>query len=122
MHPVEHILYFSGVLIHWILPSHPIHVSSISSTSPSRRRRAIPASRARDQDGFNVKTGDYLLPPPQAFRVQLRQRPDADRRVGRTFHDGSKEAEERINERFMEQAKRMGKSEMMAIPSSRPLD
>ena len=25
MHPIEHILYFSGVLIHWIIPSHPIH-------------------------------------------------------------------------------------------------
>lgn len=26
MHPVEHLLYFSSVLIHWIVPSHPIHV------------------------------------------------------------------------------------------------
>lgn len=25
MHPVEHILYFSVVLIHWLVPSHPIH-------------------------------------------------------------------------------------------------
>ena len=25
MHPVEHIIYFSVVLIHWIVPSHPIH-------------------------------------------------------------------------------------------------
>jgi sterol desaturase/sphingolipid hydroxylase (fatty acid hydroxylase superfamily) len=25
MHPVEHLLYFSGVLIHWIVPSHPVH-------------------------------------------------------------------------------------------------
>ena len=24
MHPIEHILYFSGVLIHWIIPSHPL--------------------------------------------------------------------------------------------------
>jgi hypothetical protein len=23
MHPVEHLLYFSGVLLHWVLPSHP---------------------------------------------------------------------------------------------------
>lgn len=26
MHPIEHILYFSSVLIHVVLPSHPIHV------------------------------------------------------------------------------------------------
>ena len=25
MHPVEHLVYFSAVAIHWIVPSHPIH-------------------------------------------------------------------------------------------------
>ena len=25
MHPVEHLLYFSGVLLHWIIPSNPLH-------------------------------------------------------------------------------------------------
>jgi len=25
MHPIEHLLYFSGVFFHWIIPSHPIH-------------------------------------------------------------------------------------------------
>lgn len=25
MHPVEHIIYFSGILLHWILLSHPLH-------------------------------------------------------------------------------------------------
>jgi sterol desaturase/sphingolipid hydroxylase (fatty acid hydroxylase superfamily) len=25
MHPVEHLFYFSVVLIHWIVPSHPLH-------------------------------------------------------------------------------------------------
>ena len=25
MHPFEHLLFFSGVLIYWIVPSHPIH-------------------------------------------------------------------------------------------------
>jgi len=26
MHPIEHLLYFSVVLIHWVVPSHPIHL------------------------------------------------------------------------------------------------
>jgi len=26
MHPVEHLLYYSGILIHFVLPSHPLHV------------------------------------------------------------------------------------------------
>jgi sterol desaturase/sphingolipid hydroxylase (fatty acid hydroxylase superfamily) len=25
MHPVEHVIYFSAVLIHWVIPSHPLH-------------------------------------------------------------------------------------------------
>ena len=25
MHPIEHVLYLSGVVIHWIIPSHPLH-------------------------------------------------------------------------------------------------
>ncbi len=25
MHPVEHVLYFSGILLHWVLLSHPLH-------------------------------------------------------------------------------------------------
>ena len=26
MHPVEHLLFFSSILIHWILSAHPIHI------------------------------------------------------------------------------------------------
>lgn len=26
MHPIEHLLYFSGVLIHFLIPAHPIHI------------------------------------------------------------------------------------------------
>jgi sterol desaturase/sphingolipid hydroxylase (fatty acid hydroxylase superfamily) len=25
MHPLEHLVYFSCVLFHWVIPSHPIH-------------------------------------------------------------------------------------------------
>jgi sterol desaturase/sphingolipid hydroxylase (fatty acid hydroxylase superfamily) len=25
MHPIEHLLYFSGILLHWVIPSHPLH-------------------------------------------------------------------------------------------------
>ena len=26
MHPIEHLLYFSSLLIHFFIPSHPIHI------------------------------------------------------------------------------------------------
>ena len=25
MHPIEHLIYFTGVFLHWIIPSHPLH-------------------------------------------------------------------------------------------------
>lgn len=25
MHPIEHLIYFSGIFLHWIIPSHPVH-------------------------------------------------------------------------------------------------
>ena len=25
MHPIEHVIYFSGVLLYWIIPIHPLH-------------------------------------------------------------------------------------------------
>ena len=37
MHPIEHLLYFSAVLIFWIIPAHPLHaiyVLQIASISP----------------------------------------------------------------------------------------
>ncbi len=47
MHPIEHLLYFTGVFLHWILPSHPLHAISTCSTPPSRPRPAIPGTRRR---------------------------------------------------------------------------
>ncbi len=26
MHPIEHVLYLGSVLIHWVIPSHPVHI------------------------------------------------------------------------------------------------
>ena len=25
MHPIEHLFYFSGIFLHWVIPSHPLH-------------------------------------------------------------------------------------------------
>jgi Fatty acid hydroxylase len=45
MHPIEHVLYFSGVLIHWVVPSHPVHALFHLVMPGCRRCRAIPVSR-----------------------------------------------------------------------------
>ncbi len=47
MHPIEHLLYFSVVLIHFIVPSHPIHfLFNSQHTALTHGRLSITASEA----------------------------------------------------------------------------
>ena len=110
MHPVEHVLYFSGVLIHWILPSHPIHVIfhlQHLAFAPAPGHAGF--AEVEITNGFNVKTGGYFhYLHHKHFECNYgNDLMPIDAWLG-TFHDGSKEAEERINKRFMERSKRMG--------------
>ena len=52
MHPVEHLLYFSVVLIHWIVPSHPLHF-----LFNSQHTALTPAP---SHSGFEGKLGKFL--------------------------------------------------------------
>lgn len=52
MHPIEHLLYFSVVLIHWIVPSHPLHF-----LFNSQHTALTPAP---SHTGFEGKLGRFL--------------------------------------------------------------
>jgi ferredoxin-NADP reductase len=52
MHPVEHLLYFSVVLIHWVVPSHPLHF-----LFNSQHTALTPAP---SHSGFEGKLGKFL--------------------------------------------------------------
>jgi sterol desaturase/sphingolipid hydroxylase (fatty acid hydroxylase superfamily) len=102
MHPVEHLLYFSGVLLHWIVPSHPIHV-----LFHLQHRAFAPAvghngfDRVRLPNGawldaehyihylhhkhFEVNYGDGLVPFDRIFG---------------TFHNGTDESTQAMNQRL----------------------
>jgi sterol desaturase/sphingolipid hydroxylase (fatty acid hydroxylase superfamily) len=96
MHPIEHILYFSGVLLHWIVPSHPLHVIfylQFTALSPAQGHtgfhRLIFGKRISAPNDnfvhylhhkyFEVNYGGDYIPLDQWFG---------------TFHDGSIEAHE----------------------------
>ena len=104
MHPVEHLLYFSGVLIHWIVPSHPIHVIfhlQHLAFAPAQGHSGF--ERVVVTDKFGIKTGDYFHYLHHKY-FECNYGNDLmpiDEWFG-TFHDGSKDAEERMNERFMD--------------------
>jgi sterol desaturase/sphingolipid hydroxylase (fatty acid hydroxylase superfamily) len=103
MHPVEHLLYFSGVLLHWIVPSHPLHVLyhlQYTAFSPSQGHsgfgKVVLSERMTlDNDHyfhylhhryFKVNYGDPIVPLDKWFG---------------TFHDGSKQADEVMNRRAL---------------------
>jgi sterol desaturase/sphingolipid hydroxylase (fatty acid hydroxylase superfamily) len=108
MHPVEHLLYFSGVLIHWVVPSHPVHALY----------QLIHAamSPAVGHTGFEkVEVGAEGAVDTHCFAHYLHHKYfecnyadgaiPLDKWFG-TFHDGTDEAHEAMNRRFMERARR----------------
>ncbi len=102
MHPVEHVLYFSGVMLHWIVPSSPLHVIfhlQHLAFSPSQGHNGFDKVVLKNGRAFScehythylhhkyfeVNYGDGLVPLDKLFG---------------TFHDGSAEAEEAMNRRI----------------------
>ena len=94
MHPIEHIIYFSCILIHWVVPSHPIHMLM------NAQHAAF--TPAQGHVGFEmlIVKGNVIIPAASFFH-QLHHRyfecnygePDFpfDLWFG-TSHDGSPEA------------------------------
>ncbi len=102
MHPVEQFLYFSGVVIYWVIPAHPIH-------SIFHLAHCMLAS-APGHVGFDkvVAADDKLIDMP-GYHHYLHHKffecnyadgvVPFDRWFG-TFHDGTRESEQRLMERL----------------------
>ncbi len=108
MHPVEHLLYWSGALIHLVIPSHPlialyhIHAAGFGAVVGHIGFHRIEVGEDRSIDShtyahylhhkyFEVNYADGLVPLDRVFG---------------TWHDGSVEAEERMNRRMRARAER----------------
>jgi sterol desaturase/sphingolipid hydroxylase (fatty acid hydroxylase superfamily) len=102
MHPVEHLLYFSGVLIHLVLPSHPLLVLyhlQITGTG------AVVGHIGFDR----IETGEDAAIGSHAYSHYLHHKyfevnysdglVPFDKWMG-TFHDGTKEGEALMDARF----------------------
>lgn len=101
MHPVEHVLYYSGILIHFVLPSHPLHVIF--------HMFALNLGAVYTHSGFNkIIVKDKEIIKAGSFHHQLHHRYfecnygseeiPLDRWFG-SFHDGTAEATKRIRAR-----------------------
>ena len=104
MHPIEHVVYFSSVLIHWVLLSHPVHVLF--------HMQYLALEAVLGHAGFeSLLVKDRKTPVIGSFFHQLHHRyfecnyGDEDMPWDRwfgSFHDGTPEATRRV----WEQAKR----------------
>ncbi len=109
MHPVEHLLYFSTMFYHLILPSHPVialyqlHMAGFGAVPGHVGFDKVELTKDTAIDShayihylhhkyFEVNYGDGLIPLDKWFG---------------TFHDGSKEGDARMNARFAAKKARM---------------
>ena len=105
MHPIEHFLYFSGVLLHWVIASHPIHAMFHvfhAGLSPAPGHSGY--DRIGAENGRNLSIGAYMhYLHHQYFECNYGGDglPLIDKLMG-TFHDGSDEAHERMKRRLRE--------------------
>lgn len=112
MHPVEHLFYFSAVVLHWIVPSHPVHAIfnlvhlGLAPAGGHTGYERIVLGEDKSYDShcyahylhhkfFECNYADGTIP--------------LDRWFG-SFHDGTDEAEERMNKRFIDRHARKARS------------
>ena len=108
MHPIEHLLYFSGVLIHWIVPSNPVHAIfhlAHAGLAPAPGHAGFDKIVVGEESAIDTHSYDHYL-HHKYFECNYADGViPLDKWFG-TFHDGSSEAQERMDKRFMEQARR----------------
>lgn len=101
MHPLEHLLYFSGMLFYFILPSHPIHflnVGLIAGLAPAQGHTGFDRITAGGKPGVHLPYFAHYL-HHKHFEVNYADGSiPLDKWFG-SFHDGSPEADEQLKRR-----------------------
>ncbi len=102
MHPVEHLLYWSGLLLHLIVPSHPLLVLyhlQISGTGAVIGHIGFDRIEVGDEEAIGTHAYAHYL-HHKNFEVNYADGAlPLDKWMG-TWHDGTPEAEERMKRRF----------------------
>ncbi|RMN40287.1 Sterol desaturase/sphingolipid hydroxylase, fatty acid hydroxylase superfamily [Pseudomonas syringae] len=109
MHPVEHLLYWSSVLIHFVVPSHPIHILfqlQYSSLQPAQGHAGF--ERVVLPSGNHLETHDYYHYLHHKY-LECNYGGDGpfalDKWFG-TMNDGTPESTEAMNNRFLAAARK----------------
>ena len=103
MHPIEHLIYFSSILVLWVVPSSPLHVIFClqqSAFTPSQGHSGFHKVVVGSNEFENANLMHYLH--HRYFEVNYGGDGlvPLDKWVG-TYHDGSDEAHEAMNKRIL---------------------
>ncbi len=108
MHPVEHLLYFSGFLIYWLIPSGPLHmlnVGLIAGISPAQGHTGFDRVVTSDKSSLALPYYAHYL-HHRYFVVNYADGSiPLDKWFG-SFHDGTPEADEALKNRRTKGLKR----------------
>ena len=104
MHPVEHVLYFSGFAIYFLLPAHPLHfmnMSLLAGLSPAQGHTGF--DRVKTGGGASIDTSYYAhYLHHRYFEVNYADGTiPIDKWFG-TFHDGTPEGDAALKRRRLE--------------------
>jgi len=101
MHPIEHLLYFSTVLIHFVVPSHPVHVLFHfyqEALNPPFSHSGFEGILVKDKK--RVAAGDFFHQlHHRYFECNYGTGEVPWDKVFGSFHDGTEEATEATKER-----------------------
>jgi sterol desaturase/sphingolipid hydroxylase (fatty acid hydroxylase superfamily) len=104
MHPIEHLLYFSAVAIHWVVPSHPIHAMYNLfhlAMAPVPGHSGFEKVELGDERALDTGCLNHYL-HHKYFEVNYSDGAiPLDRWFG-SFHDGSPEAHAKMKQRLAE--------------------
>jgi len=113
MHPIEHLIYFSAVMLYWIIPSHPFHSLFLLiqlGFGPALQHHGFDRLVLGRKTTFNTDNYMHYLHHKYVtvnFGVEM---VPLDKWLG-TFHDGSDEAMEAFKKRVREHRLRSRKGQ-----------
>jgi sterol desaturase/sphingolipid hydroxylase (fatty acid hydroxylase superfamily) len=103
MHPIEHVVYFSTILLFFIIPSHPVHMINLASrlgVSPAQGHTGFDRVVVGEEATFEASYYAHYL-HHKYFEVNYADgMVPLDRWFG-SFHDGTPEAHEAMKARRM---------------------
>ena len=101
MHPIEHLIYFSGFLIYWIVPAHPLHFihhSMMTGLAPAQGHTGFDRVVTGQKSSVHLPYYAHYL-HHRLFEVNYADgNIPLDKWFG-SFHDGSPEADEALKRR-----------------------